>query len=88
MTVERPSISCASTCTPPTRLSDAGVRRFIHRVGPANIEHLFALRHADIAGSGLPKRDGDNEAFEARVAQNSRGSRHFRSATLPSAATT
>jgi tRNA nucleotidyltransferase (CCA-adding enzyme) len=48
-------------------LSDAGVRRFIRRVGPANIERLFALRHADIAGSGLPKRDGGNEAFEARV---------------------
>jgi putative nucleotidyltransferase with HDIG domain len=48
-------------------LSDAGVRRFIQRVGPSNIEHLFALRHADIAGSGLPKRDGGNEAFEARV---------------------
>jgi putative nucleotidyltransferase with HDIG domain len=48
-------------------LTDAGVRRFIRRVGPQNIEHLFALRHADIAGSGLPKRDGANEAFEARV---------------------
>lgn len=48
-------------------LSEAGVRRFIQRVGPPNIEHLFALRHADIAGSGLPKREGGNEAFEARV---------------------
>lgn len=48
-------------------LSDAGVRRFIQRVGPSHIEHLFALRHADIAGSGLPKRDSSNEAFEARV---------------------
>ena len=49
------------------QLSDAGLRRFIRRVGPANIERLFALRHADIAGSGLPKREGGNEAFEARV---------------------
>ncbi len=48
-------------------LSDAGVRRFIRRVGPENIERLFALRQADIAGSGLPKRDGSNEAFETRV---------------------
>jgi tRNA nucleotidyltransferase/poly(A) polymerase len=48
-------------------LSDAGVRRFIRRVGPENIERLFDLRHADIRGSGLPKRDGGNEAFEARV---------------------
>ncbi|MBV8531930.1 MAG: HD domain-containing protein, partial [Candidatus Eremiobacteraeota bacterium] len=48
-------------------LSDAAVRRFIRRVGPANIERLFALRQADIRGSGLPKRNGSNEAFEARV---------------------
>jgi tRNA nucleotidyltransferase (CCA-adding enzyme) len=48
-------------------LTDAGLRRFIQRVGPPAIEHLFALRHADIKGSGLPKRDGGNEAFEARV---------------------
>lgn len=48
-------------------LSDAGLRRFIRRVGVENIERLFALRHADIAGSGLPKRDGGNEAFETRV---------------------
>ncbi len=48
-------------------LTDAALRRFIRRVGPSNIEHLFALRHADIQGSGLPKRGGANEAFEARV---------------------
>lgn len=48
-------------------LSDAGVRRFIRRIGPENIEHLFDIRHADIRGSGLPKRDGSNEVFEARV---------------------
>jgi tRNA nucleotidyltransferase/poly(A) polymerase len=48
-------------------LSDAGLRRFIRRVGLSNIERLFALRQADIVGSGLPKRDGTNEAFEARV---------------------
>jgi putative nucleotidyltransferase with HDIG domain len=50
-----------------SELSDAALRRFIRRIGPSNIERLFALRHADIAGSGLPKRDGSNEAFEARV---------------------
>jgi tRNA nucleotidyltransferase (CCA-adding enzyme) len=48
-------------------LSDAALRRFIRRVGPENIERLFALRHADIRGSGLPKRNGANEAFEERV---------------------
>jgi tRNA nucleotidyltransferase (CCA-adding enzyme) len=48
-------------------LSEPALRRFIRRVQPENIERLFALRHADIAGSGLPKRDQSNEAFEARV---------------------
>ncbi len=48
-------------------VSDAALRRFIRRVRPENIERLFDIRHADIAGSGLPKRDGSNEAFEARV---------------------
>jgi len=48
-------------------LSEAAIRRFIRRVGPQNIERLFALRQADIRGSGLPKRDGGNEAFEQRV---------------------
>jgi tRNA nucleotidyltransferase (CCA-adding enzyme) len=48
-------------------LSDAALRRFIRRVGPENIERLFDIRHADIAGSGMPKRDASNEAFEARV---------------------
>ncbi|MBV9262955.1 MAG: HD domain-containing protein [Candidatus Eremiobacteraeota bacterium] len=48
-------------------LSDAAIRRFIRRIGPPNIERMFAVRHADIAGSGLPKRGDANEAFEARV---------------------
>ncbi len=48
-------------------LSDAGLRRFIRRVGPQNIERMFVVRHADIAGSGLPKRGDANERFEARV---------------------
>src|SRR5579863_736516 len=48
-------------------LSDAALRRFIRRVEPENIERLFALRRADIAGSGLPERDGGNRAFEAKV---------------------
>ncbi len=48
-------------------LTDAALRRFIRRIEPVNIERLFALRWADIAGSGLPPRDGANRAFEARV---------------------
>jgi tRNA nucleotidyltransferase (CCA-adding enzyme) len=46
---------------------DATIRRFVRRVGPENLDRLFALRAADIAGSGLPKRDDANERFEERV---------------------
>jgi putative nucleotidyltransferase with HDIG domain len=48
-------------------LSDAAIRRFIRRIGPQHLGRQFAVRHADIAGSGLPKRDDSNERFEARV---------------------
>jgi tRNA nucleotidyltransferase (CCA-adding enzyme) len=48
-------------------LTDAAVRRFIRRIEPTNIDRIFALRAADVRGSGLPKRDGRNEEFEARV---------------------
>ncbi|MBC5824570.1 MAG: HD domain-containing protein [Candidatus Eremiobacteraeota bacterium] len=49
-------------------LSDAAVRRFVRRVGPQNLNDLFALRAADIAGSGMPVRDPvSNERFQARV---------------------
>ncbi len=43
------------------------IRRFIRRIGTDLLENQFALRAADIAGSGLPKRDGSNEAYQARV---------------------
>jgi putative nucleotidyltransferase with HDIG domain len=46
---------------------DATIRRFIRRIGAENIERLFDLRHADIAGSGLPERGDYNKRFEARV---------------------
>ena len=45
---------------------DATIRRFVRRVGPDLLEALFALRHADVVGSGLPDRGG-NAPFEARV---------------------
>ncbi len=48
-------------------LSDAAVRRFIRRVGLARIDRLFAVRQADVAGSGLPKRGDHNERFAERV---------------------
>ncbi len=44
------------------------IRRFVQRIGVEHLGRLFALRAADIAGSGLPKRDDANERFEARVA--------------------
>ena len=48
------------------QLAPATIRRFIRRVGPELLDDLFALRHADVAGSGLPDR-GSNGPFEARV---------------------
>jgi putative nucleotidyltransferase with HDIG domain len=48
-------------------LSDAAIRRFIRRIGIEHLDRQFALRAADIAGSGLPKRDDSNERFQARV---------------------
>jgi tRNA nucleotidyltransferase (CCA-adding enzyme) len=48
-------------------LSPRAIRRFIRRVGVENLDRQFRLRHADIVGSGLPKRDDSNERFEERV---------------------
>ncbi len=48
-------------------MKDAAVRRFIRRIELENIEHLFALRAADVVGSGLPKRGDHNERFAERV---------------------
>jgi tRNA nucleotidyltransferase (CCA-adding enzyme) len=50
-------------------LQDKTLRRFVRRIGREHLERLFALRWADIGGSGLPKRDDSNERFEARVAE-------------------
>ncbi|MBV8150159.1 MAG: HD domain-containing protein [Candidatus Eremiobacteraeota bacterium] len=50
-------------------LAPATIRRFIRRVGIGLLGRLFALRAADVAGSGLPKRGSNNERFEARVAE-------------------
>jgi tRNA nucleotidyltransferase (CCA-adding enzyme) len=47
---------------------DKTLRRFVRRIGPEHLARQFALRWADIRGSGLPKRDDANERFEARVA--------------------
>ena len=48
-------------------LSDAAIRRFVRRIGVERLDRQFALRAADISGSGLPKRDDSNERFQARV---------------------
>ena len=47
---------------------DKTLRRFVRRIGPEHLTRLFALRAADIDGSGLPRRDDSNERFEARIA--------------------
>jgi len=36
-------------------VTDAGVRRFLSRVGPENVDDLLKLREADRIGSGTPK---------------------------------
>jgi tRNA nucleotidyltransferase (CCA-adding enzyme) len=63
-------------------LSESAIRRFIRRVGPQDIERLFAVRHADIAGSGLPKRGDHNERFEERVRAELRAERPLAIADL------
>ena len=50
-------------------LQPRSIRRFVNRIGVDQLERLFALRHADVIGSGLPKRSDENERFEARVAE-------------------
>lgn len=47
--------------------TDAAVRRFIRRIGPGDIDALFALRRADDLGSGLPADDPAQLAFLARI---------------------
>lgn len=47
---------------------DGSLRRFVRRVGVDQLARQFALRHADIVGSGLRKRGGENEEFEKRIA--------------------
>jgi putative nucleotidyltransferase with HDIG domain len=49
-------------------MKDSTVRRFVARVGRDRLDRLFALRRADVAGTGLPPRDDGNERFERRVA--------------------
>ena len=48
--------------------ADKTLRRFVRRIGPEHLGRLFALRWADVDGSGLPRRDDSNERFEARIA--------------------
>lgn len=48
-------------------LEAKSLRRFVRRIGVDRLDRQFALRAADIAGSGLPKRGNENELFEERV---------------------
>ncbi len=48
-------------------LDAKALRRFVRRIGAERLERQFALRAADIVGSGLPKRGDANERFEAQV---------------------
>jgi tRNA nucleotidyltransferase (CCA-adding enzyme) len=46
---------------------DAGVRRFIQRVGPPALDELFALRAADNVGSGVPANAHGLDELRERV---------------------
>jgi tRNA nucleotidyltransferase (CCA-adding enzyme) len=46
---------------------DGVIRRVINAVGVDRLDRQFALRAADVVGSGKPKRDDSNERFEERV---------------------
>lgn len=48
-------------------LEAKSLRRFVRRIGVDALERQFALRAADIIGSGLPKRGDANERFQERV---------------------
>lgn len=48
-------------------LEPKSIRRFVRRIGLERLDRQFALRAADIVGSGLPKRGPENERFEERV---------------------
>jgi tRNA nucleotidyltransferase/poly(A) polymerase len=48
-------------------MKEATLRRFIRRVGVERLQLLFALRHADVSGTGFPPQSDDNERFETRV---------------------
>ena len=52
--------------------SDAGVRRFIAKVGRDALDDLFRLREADNVGSGLPADAGGLDELRARVAARAR----------------
>jgi hypothetical protein len=43
------------------------VRRFLRRVGKENLEDLFALRRADIEGTGVPGDDTSIAGLEERI---------------------
>jgi len=47
--------------------SDAAIRRFIKRIGRANLDGLFALRRADDVGSGRAPEDPRLVGFRARI---------------------
>lgn len=47
--------------------TDAAIRRFIKRIGPAHLDALFALRRADDIGSGAEPDDAALVAFRTRV---------------------
>ncbi len=48
-------------------ITDAAIRRFIHRVGKENTEEMLDLRTADRLGSGTPPTSWRHEEFKKRI---------------------
>ena len=48
--------------------SDAAIRRFLAKVGPASVDDLLALREADNEGSGVPSKAGRLAELRSRIA--------------------
>ena len=48
--------------------SDAAIRRFLAKVGPATVDDLLSLREADNEGSGVPSKAGRLNELRSRIA--------------------
>jgi len=52
---------------PDENITDAGIRRFIKRVGKENLDEIIAVRVGDRLGSGVPETSWRTELFKKRL---------------------